>query len=366
LYHRRFTEIFSWQWLSSIIWFFIFLSPFLYCYYLQFDAHPEKITNGVKGMSGIKFLLWTQSFERLAGQRNLANNNDFLFFFHTFLWAFLPWSIIAYYETFKDWITLARRKFVVTSNIEFALSGSALVIMLLMSTSQFKLPHYLNILFPLFAIITAKYLVRLTEKRKMLPKAIAIYLYIIAALYILLGLVLNVWAFPIRKIFTSAFIIVAALVLAMMVFKENKFSLKPFFLTLFAAGIVNFVLNINFFPGVLTYQGSSSLADYVNINHIPVQKISSFTSRRYFSFDFYIQKDTPESTLEQLQQRATDQNEFYVITDKSKYQELKNTNLPLQTVKAVPHFHISRLNGKFINPITRSSVLDTLMLVRIN
>ena len=366
LYHRRFTEIFTWHWLSSIVWFFIFLSPFLYCYYLQFDAHPEKTTNGVKGMSGIKFLLWTQSFERLAGQRNLANNNDFLFFFHTFLWAFLPWSIIAYYETFKDWITLARRRFKVTSNIEFALSGSVLVIILLMSTSQFKLPHYLNILFPLFAIITAKCLVQLTEKRTELPKSVAIYFYLISSLYILLGLVLNAWAFPIREVLMSAFIITMTFILAIVVFKENKFSLKPFFVTLFAAGIVNFILNINFFPKVLTYQGSSALADFLNVNDIPAREISSFTSRRYFSFDFYIQKDIPEPSLQQLQQRATGHEALYVITDRSKYEELKNGNLPLHTVKAVPHFHISRLNWKFINPATRPATLDSLMLVRIN
>jgi len=366
LYHRRFKEIFSWQWLSSILWFFIFLSPFLYCYYLQFDAHPEKITNGVKGMSGIKFLLWTQSFERLAGQRNMVNNNDLLFFFHTFLWAFLPWSIIAYYETFRDWIMLARNRFKIMPNIEFALSGSALLLMLLMSTSQFKLPHYLNILFPLFAIITAKAINRFIKKKKALPQWIKISSYVIAGLYVLIGLLLNVWAFPVKSSLLIIVAAVSAIAVIAIIFKLHKFPLKPVFITLLIAGVVNFFLNINFFPKVLAYQGSSSLARYVNTNYISPNEINSFTSRRYYAFDFYIKKDIPEPTLPEIKQKAMAKESFYIITDKLKLQELKSAFIPMYVLRAEPHFHVSKLSGKFINPSTRSSSLDSIMLVKVN
>jgi 4-amino-4-deoxy-L-arabinose transferase-like glycosyltransferase len=366
LYHRRIKEIFSWQWLSSIVWFFIFLSPFLYCYYQQFDAHPEKITNGVKGMSGIKFLLWTQSFERLAGQRNMVNNNDFLFFFHTFLWAFLPWSIIAYYETFRDWIILARNRFKVTPDVEFTLSGSSLIVMLLMSTSQFKLPHYLNILFPLFAIITAKAIVRLIEERKALPQWIKLCMYIIAALYFLLGIVLNGWAFPVQSISLVVLAAVAVIILVAIIFSHQLFLLKPVFVALLTVGVVNLFLNISFFPKILAYQGSSSLADYVNNNKIPPEQISSFTSRRYFAFDFYIQRDTPEPDLQTINRKSVSNESFYIIADKLKQQELEGAGIPVHTIKVVPHFHVSRLKGKFINPGTRTSSLDSLMLIKVN
>jgi hypothetical protein len=49
--------MFQWQWLSIILWVFYFLeSVFVLLLPSSFDAHPEKITNGVKGMSGVKFL----------------------------------------------------------------------------------------------------------------------------------------------------------------------------------------------------------------------------------------------------------------------------------------------------------------------
>ena len=366
LYHRRFKEIFNWQWLSSIVWFFIFLSPFLYCYYLQFDAHSEKITNGVKGMSGIKFLLWTQSFERLAGQRNMVNNNDLLFFFHTFLWAFLPWSIIAYYETFRDWIMLVRNRFKTLPNIEFTLSGSALLLMLLMSTSQFKLPHYLNILFPLFAIITAKAILRFIEKRKALPQWVKISLYVITGLYVLAGLLLNIWAFPVQSVLLILVAAVAVIVSIVIIFKFRVFPLKPVFITLIIVGIVNFFLNINFFPKVLAYQGSSALADYVNANNIDKEKIVSFTSRRYYAFDFYIQKDIPEPGITDIRRKAGSNESFYVLTDGLKIQELTEAGIFISDVKSVPHFHESILKLKFINPATRQLSLGTMMLVKIN
>jgi 4-amino-4-deoxy-L-arabinose transferase-like glycosyltransferase len=366
LYHRRIKEIFNWRWLSSIVWFFMFLSPFLYCYYLQFDAHPEKITNGVKGMSGVKFLLWTQSFERLSGQRNMVNNNDLLFFFHTFLWAFLPWSVIAYYETFRDWIMLAKNKFCTIPNIEFALSGGALLLMLLMSTSQFKLPHYLNILFPLFAIITAKGIIRFIDQKNNLPQWIQIFLYVITGSYILLALLLNAWAFPVKNILLVFVAAASVIILVVVIFKSRHFPLRPVFITLIAAGIANFFMNINFFPKVLAYQGSSSLAKYINDNNIPSEKVNSFTSRRYYSFDVYIKRDTPEPSLDEIKQRSAAHESFYIVTDKLKIHELENANLAMETIKVVPDFHVSKLNGKFINPATRPATLDSMMLIKVN
>ena len=366
LYHRRIKEIFNWRWLSSIVWFFIFLSPFLYCYYLQFDAHPEKVTNGVQGMSGIKFLLWTQSFERLAGQRNMVNNSDPTFFFHTFLWAFLPWSIIAYYETFRDWIITVKNKFRVTNYTQFALSGAALLIMLLMSTSQFKLPHYLNIIFPLFALITAKSIFRLIEAKKPIPAWIRITLYAICGVYILAAIFLNAWAFPLNNISLILFAIAAIAFLILIILKAPALSLKPVFITLFTVGIVNFILNTNFFPKVLSYQGSSRLAEYVNSNKILKDNIIGFTHRSYYAFDFYIQKDIPEPGIDIIKQRAVNKESFYILTDKEKMPELTGAIIPMETVNTAPHFHVSTLNAKFLNPRTRAASLDSLWLVKVN
>ncbi len=255
-------------------------------------------------MSGIKFLLWTQSFERLAGQRNMVNNKDVLFFFHTFLWAFLPWSIIAYYETFRDWFITIKNKFTVTRHIQFALSGAALLIMLLMSTSQFKLPHYLNIIFPLFALVSAKGILRFIEEKNKIPVWMRAVLYGICVLYVLLGIILDVWAFPLSGIFTMIITIITCLFVAAVLLKKHSFPLKPILVTMLIAGTINLILNMNFFPQVMTYQGSNAMADYVKRNNIPKDDIIGYTHRSYFVFDFAIKKDIPEPGLEEIQKRS--------------------------------------------------------------
>ena len=366
LYHRRLKEIFSWQWLSSIFWFFVFLSPFLYCYYLQFDSQPEKVTNGVKGMSGIKFLLWTQSFERLSGQRNMVNRPDYLFFFHTFLWAFLPWSLVAYYEIFRDWILVIRRSLGVDKVIQFALSGTVLLVMLLMSTSKFKLPHYLNILFPLIAIITAKAVMRFIDTRHELPKWVRVTFYILSGAFILLGFLLLGWAFPLDNFVKMLLAVFGLGILIYLYFKLPASPLRAFFLITFTAGVANFFLNLHFFPAILKYQGSMDLSAFVNRQQIPKNKIVSYVSTRYFAFDIYTETEVPELKLPEIQSKAATGQPFYIMTDRWRIPELDSIGIKKQVIHYSPHFHVSMLTGKFINPSTRKASLDTLTFYKVN
>jgi hypothetical protein len=259
-----------------------------------------------------------------------------------------------------------RNNFKAMPDIEFALSGSSLLLMLLMSTSQFKLPHYLNILFPLFSIIAAKAILRFVEERNSLPQWIKITLYVIGGLYVLLGLVLNAWAFPIQSSLLIIFALITAVIATVIISRFPIYPLRPVFITLIIVGVINLFLNINFFPRVLSYQGSSTLADYVNRNNIPREHINSFTSRRYFAFDFYIQKDTPEPSLPEIKQRSAANEKFYMITDKGKLKELTSAGIPVDIITVVPHFHVSKISGKFINPLTRQSSLDSMILLRVN
>ncbi|MEH6514844.1 MAG: glycosyltransferase family 39 protein, partial [Maribacter arcticus] len=134
------------------------ISPMLYAYYLQFDLHPEKVIRGKDNRSGIFFIFWEQSFERLSGEGIGKNSSDFFFFFHTFLWVFLPWTILgiaAYYAKARRLIKL---KFKYNAKFEVLTLGGITLIFAVISFAQFKLPHYLNITIPLFAVLTASYL----------------------------------------------------------------------------------------------------------------------------------------------------------------------------------------------------------------
>jgi 4-amino-4-deoxy-L-arabinose transferase-like glycosyltransferase len=130
--------------------FFLCISPVLYAYHHQF------------GNEGISFILWNQSTNRLTGEGFSGGNTDYSFFFHTILWAFLPWSLLFYAHLFDRFRKLITYKGIyVKQNMT---SIGILIILVVISFSSSKLPHYLNSLFPIMSIGVASYLYRL-EKR---------------------------------------------------------------------------------------------------------------------------------------------------------------------------------------------------------
>ena len=138
----------------------------LYAYYHQFDLHPEKVIRGKDNRSGIFFIFWEQSFERMSGEGIGKNSSDFFFFFHTFLWVFLPWTVLALLGYWMKVKAFWKIKFAYRPNMEFLTVGGISILFLLISFAQFKLPHYMNILMPLYAILSAGFLYMLHQKEQ--------------------------------------------------------------------------------------------------------------------------------------------------------------------------------------------------------
>ena len=84
-YTGKWKAFISYKVLVALLVFAVTITPMLYAYYLQFDLHPEKVIRGKANRSGIFFIFWEQSFERLSGEGIGKNSSDYFFFFHTFL-----------------------------------------------------------------------------------------------------------------------------------------------------------------------------------------------------------------------------------------------------------------------------------------
>src|SRR5579863_80295 len=141
------------RWWIAIVLTALFTLPELYCLYVQFDRHPEKIVFGRTGVSGIRFFFWDSQFGRFFNTGPIKGSGDPLFYFHTVLWAFLPWSILLYAAVIQRCRSIRR-----TVPGDWICAGAVLASFVLFSLSRFQLPHYLNILFPFFAILTAGWL----------------------------------------------------------------------------------------------------------------------------------------------------------------------------------------------------------------
>jgi 4-amino-4-deoxy-L-arabinose transferase-like glycosyltransferase len=144
LYNLKWKEIFHWQWIAAGLLTFLFLSPALYAYYLQFDSHPEKLIFGKTNVSGIEFFLWSSQWGRFTNTGPIKGSGDLFYFFHTLLWAFLPWSFLAYYALYNKTRNLIRK----INNEENYTYFAFIVMFLIFSASGFQLSFYLNPLFP--------------------------------------------------------------------------------------------------------------------------------------------------------------------------------------------------------------------------
>ncbi|MCR6719632.1 MAG: glycosyltransferase family 39 protein [Chitinophagaceae bacterium] len=69
----------TWCFIPALL---LFISPVLFAYYHQFDLHPEKVIRGMSDISGVKFILWDQNFERFDGDsfKKGGRNSEYFFF----------------------------------------------------------------------------------------------------------------------------------------------------------------------------------------------------------------------------------------------------------------------------------------------
>ena len=151
-------QFFNYRWWLSMGLVLIFIMPELITLYLQFDRHPEKLVFGQHNVSGIKFFFWDSQFGRFFNTGPIKGSGDKLFYVHTLLWAFLPWSIIL---SLLVGSSVKKYRTAFSPAASYICSGIALAGFLVFSMSRFQLPHYLNILYPFFAIIVANWLMNL-------------------------------------------------------------------------------------------------------------------------------------------------------------------------------------------------------------
>ncbi|MEY4505096.1 MAG: hypothetical protein RL154_1393, partial [Pseudomonadota bacterium] len=202
-YKKEFKNFISLKWLFALMLCFVFALPEFVALYLQFDAQPQKVVFGTQNVSGVKWFFWDSQFGRFFNTGPIKNDaGNPLFFVHTFLWAFLPWTLIFFYsiyQSFKNRKALSadtKEKFVF-------LFGSFLPAFIMFSATKFQLDHYTNIVFPYLAIFCAYSIVKFSGMHK--TQTILAYILIAFVFAISSYLGLFVYAVATILIFTLIF-----------------------------------------------------------------------------------------------------------------------------------------------------------------
>ncbi|MCD8741726.1 glycosyltransferase family 39 protein [Mucilaginibacter roseus] len=357
---KQWQQLFNLRWLLAAVLVFIFMLPEVYCLYQQFDANPEKIVFGQQGVSGIKFFFWDSQFGRFFNTGPIKGSGDPFFFVHTTLWAFLPWSLLlfaAIYQFIKKGIKNAQ------AHEWFNICG-AMLTFLMFSASKFQLPHYINIVFPFFAIITSQYICSVQSAKSI--KAINITQWIVIAL--LFGVLVALHLFYQPEINIALLVTLVLTLMPTLFILPDKIGNSWFervgYRSVIICVMVNLYLNLAFYPDLLKYQAGSEAGMYISQSDIPLNiPVLQSGDDVNFAMEFYL--DRPMITIPADGSAQLPDKVFMLYAPANAVNTILNGR-NLKVIKKFERYAITRLKPSFLNKATRSEQTTRMQLVLVS
>lgn len=338
LLKRDWRTLFRWQWLLLVPIVLLFISPMLYGLYQQYDATGGKQTYNGFITSGIRFYFWTQSFGRLTGESSWSNDTSPFYFIHTFLWAFLPWSLLFFIALGKRLKKIIFNGLLIKRRQEALTVGGIIFPWIAFSLSNYKLPHYIFVIFPLVAIMTGAFIRKLVKKYERDFKLIKITQQVISVLLLALGVVLFV-LFPVRD---GAVIVIsfvgAFMTIYYIVYKGTRFK-QILFPSFFAIVTLNFIFNAHLYPALLRYESgnvagqiaAASKYSLAGLNYAP------------YGMDFYHGRAVPQYTSTRQIRNEQHGKTIWVYTDADGRESIRRDSMIVVKDSVLHHFHVSTL-----------------------
>ena len=360
-YTKKWIMFLNWRVALGILVFVLVIAPMLYAYYHQFDLHPEKIIRGKGNRSGIFFIFWEQSFERLSGEGVGKNSSDYFFFFHTFLWVFLPWTVLgllAYWTKAKE-LVLSRFRY--DGKKEVLTLGGITLIFLVISFAQFKLPHYLNIVIPLFSVLTASYTVGLMNKKEGTRRVLLGFQYFILAVVFVACAFICYYVFKSEHYYHYLWKVPLGATVIFYCLKRENYLYRIITVGAMTAILLNGIMNAYFYPSLLEYQAGATMANTIGENDIDPKNIYKVSQRHTWALDFYNREPVKIISVEALKNKKN----VWVYADDKELQLLSSQGVAWDRKLSEKQFRITRLQARFLNPRTRQEVLNTMHLLHI-
>lgn len=351
--HRQHWHIFQPKYLLVLLLSFLAACfPVLYALHAQF------------GYEGIAFIFWNQSVERFQSAGFEPFCSDPLFFLHTFLWVFLPWTAVAVVAAvlgIRQW--RSKSPTAISTPLTLLMTGGAIVPLFVLSFSQYKLPHYMNIAFPMIALLTGHVLSRWQQsEQRLLIKRVLIgqrILYFIALLFVS---AIVIFAFPFTNIlayfFYGLLFVIAAYILF---FMEGKW-MSLAYGSLFIGIALNLFLNTHFYRLLIPYQAGDDIAAFVAEANLPKEHVYVLKNDIGWSTYFNSKHIYPLVAPEKI---SCAMQPCYIIADEDFLKSDVAKRLAVDTIFQATHFGVSRLDGAFMNRKTRDEELRPVYLLEL-
>ena len=325
IFERRWNLVIDYRWLVGVFLFFVFISPVLYAYYIQYNLHPELVVRGQDHINGVRFILWDQTIGRYGGEMGADAKTDRLFFFHTFLWVFAPWSILGFRSLIKKGGFRHLSSLVKSILLVMVLFG------VLIGFSSFKLPHYINITIPLASIWVASIL----SEPGLVIKKIA---WVEWLMWVLIGLVaglLLIWWFPAQPFWFWLGLLFSFVILF---YNIKKLALSPMALVVrisTAVLVLFWMLNAGFYKNLLNFQGGNGLAELIRDKEVLE---NTYSIQGCYSSSFYFNTKTSRKEITADQAKNS---RGYLIYDVKQEGELIKKGIRLTNKERVQDYEIT-------------------------
>ena len=363
LLQRNWKHFFRWEYIIGILIVGLLLMPMSIGLYAQFDLHPGKIIHGVPIESGLRFYYWTQSFGRYTGENVFNEMNHFTFLLENMLWSFLPWIFIFLMALVLSVKDIIQSKFKLQSHQEFIAAGGFIATYCMLARSQAQLPHYIFVVLPLAAVVTAKGLHTLYFSEGFL-KLQKVLLYFHGFIFTLLWaavLMIVLFVFTDMPLYIKLAATLGSVYYLYLLFRYKGQTPKFISLALYTILGVNFILNTSFYPRLLKFELGVSAASFINENKLPKNNVYLYQIDESRALHFY-----GNHSFERIFDSSLLKPQQMLITKASSLPALQQKFPGYTILHKNAYFGVSMLTLPFLNPVTRDKEVTPYIIVTLS
>lgn len=346
LIKKDFKQIFHTKWLLGIVIVLIIISPSLVQLYQNF------------GINGIKFYFITNNVGRITGEV-AGSSTEYIFYIHTLLWAFLPWTIfvvIAIYSEIKNWFQHKNE-----SLWGFYLLGSVLILLVVFSISRGKAPNYFLIMVSPLAVISANRIFAFASKQKALKRLLDFQVMFVGLIAIAFLFILSYTGFISRWLAVGFSSISVILILALI--RSRKLNLQ---ITLLLSVIViagfNLFFNAKVYPTLYAYQGAKQALEIYENERGENDVLLMLKLEEY---EIFYMANAPVQGFAGWEEfyAFLKNDRAWIYTTEEGYQVVKQLAKEVKEVYEIPQQGMNHLTLEFLNSKTRENSLKSNYLI---
>jgi 4-amino-4-deoxy-L-arabinose transferase-like glycosyltransferase len=316
-----------------------------------------------QGSGSVEFLLWQQGFGRLLGQSGYSNDTTPLFFLHTALWAFAPFTPLLLHGLWRRARTLWAARALPADENRIVLWW-LLLPFIAISFATFKLPQYLYWLVAPAALLAAEELEHLSEvtQRRHTWGQWGLGLVLVGAAAVGTGL----W--PASTGVRLGWVVIPLVIFVLGALVSRRLAAPARLVTATAAATLGaFIWLHGFFePVLLEYQPGREWGRIIRTED-PTGTVTPWQTGTYpmFSVGFYSGRRGVHTDAAEVRRMVDAKETSVALVTKGEYAALRQAGLEVEPVASLPSFPVSRLNAAFLMPSSRASTLTWHELVKL-